>query len=73
MQVSKSMEITYWPIPPKNRQCEWYNHALIYMLGTLPPNLISSGRDMVLTLVHVYNCTKSTATGFSAYYLMYGW
>ena len=23
-------------------------------------------------LVHVYNCTRSTATGFSSYYLMYG-
>ena len=27
---------------------------------------------MVLTLVHVYNCTRSTAMGFSLYYLMFG-
>ena len=27
---------------------------------------------MLATLVHVYNCTRSTATGFSPYYLMYG-
>ena len=27
---------------------------------------------MVPTLVNVYNCTRSTATGFSPYYLMYG-
>ena len=26
----------------------------------------------MLTLVHVSNCTKSTASGFSPYYLMYG-
>ena len=27
---------------------------------------------MVPMLVYVYNCTRSTATGFSMYYLMYG-
>ena len=43
------------------------------MLGTLPPNKKSSWRDMVPMLVHAYNCTRSTATGFSPYYLMYGW
>ena len=42
------------------------------MPGTLPPNKKSSWRDIVLTLVHAYNCTRSTATGFSPYYLMYG-
>ena len=42
------------------------------MLGTLPPNKKSSLRDMVPMVVHVYNCMRSTATGFSPYYLMYG-
>ena len=27
---------------------------------------------MVLTLVHTYNCTRSTTMGFSPYYLMCG-
>ena len=43
------------------------------MLGTLPQNKKSNWRDMVPTLVQVYNCTRSTATGFIPYYLMYGW
>ena len=54
------------------RPYECYNHNLINMLGTLPPNKKSSWRDMVPMLVHAHNCTKSRATGFSPYYLMYG-
>ena len=54
--------------PQTNRQCEWFNHTLINMLCTFPPNKKSNWRDMVLTFVHVYNCTWSTATGFSPYY-----
>ena len=42
------------------------------MLGTLPPNKKSSWRDMVPILVHAYNYTRHTATGFSPYYFMYG-
>ena len=57
--------------PQTNGQCECFNHALINMLGTIPPNKNSSWRDMVPMLVHVYNCTRSTAMGFSPYYLMY--
>ena len=48
------------------------NRTLINMLGTLPPNRKSLWRDMVPVLVHAYNCTRSTATGFSPYYLIYG-
>ena len=42
------------------------------MLGTLPPNKKSSWRDMVPMLVHAYTCTRSTAMGFSPYYLYFG-
>ena len=51
--------------PQTNGQCECFNHALINMLGTLPPNKKSSWRDMMLILVHVYNYIRSIATGFS--------
>ena len=59
--------------PQTNGQCEPFNHTVINMLGTLPPNKKSSWRDNVPTLVHVYNCTRSSATGFCPYYLMYSW
>ena len=43
------------------------------MLGTLPEKPKSTWREQVPTLVHAYNCTKNNATGFSPYYLMFGW
>ena len=69
----KSSEGSTSPYHPQtNRQYEWFNSKLINMPGTLPPNIKSSWRDLVPMLVHVYNCTRSTAIGFSPYYLMYG-
>ena len=40
--------------------------------GYLATNEMSSCRDIVSMLVHAYNCTRSTATGFRSYDLMYG-
>ena len=54
-----------------NGQCEHFNATLISMLGTLPEKPKSTWRKQVLTLVHVYNCTRNSATGFSLYYLMF--
>ena len=42
------------------------------MLGTLPKEKKANWKDQLATLVHAYNCTRSTATGFCPYYLMYG-
>ena len=58
--------------PQTDGQCKQFNHTLINMLDTSPPNKKSSWRDVVPVLVHTYNCIKSTATAFSPYYLMYG-
>ena len=43
------------------------------MLGTLPDKPKSTWREQVPTLVHAYNCTRNNTTGFSPYYLMFGW
>ena len=42
------------------------------MLGTLTPEKKSDWRNHIGILVHAYNCTQNSATGFSPYYLMYG-
>ena len=42
------------------------------MLGTLPPEKKSECNNHIGTLVHTYNYTRNSATGFSPYYLMYG-
>ena len=59
--------------PQTNGQCECFSATLISMLGTLPEKPKSTWREQVPTLVHAYNCTRNNATGFSPYYLMFGW
>ena len=58
--------------PQTNGQCEHFNMTLISMLGTLPKKPKSTWREQVPTLVHAYNCTRNSATGFSPYFLMFG-
>ena len=43
------------------------------MLDTLADKPKSTWREQVPTLAHAYNCTRNNATGFSPYYLMFGW
>ena len=42
------------------------------MLGTLPEEFKNKWPQPVSTLTYAYNCTRSNATGFSPYYLLYG-
>ena len=42
------------------------------MLGTLPPKCKSDWKSSIETLVHAYNCTQNSTTGFSPYFLLYG-
>ena len=70
-QVKKIRTLGYHP--QTNGQCEHFNMTLISMLGTLPNKPKSTWRKEVPTLVHAYNCTRNSATGFSSYYLMFGY
>ena len=56
----------------KNGQCEHFNSTFLNMLGTLVPEQKKGWRSHVPALIHAYNCTKNTATGFSPYYLHFG-
>ena len=42
------------------------------MLGTLPTHAKKNWQEWVATLTHAYNCTVSSVTGFSSYFLMFG-
>ena len=70
MGVQKIWTSTYHP--QTNGQWERFNSTLINMLGTLPKEKKSEWKNHIGTLVHAYNCTRNSATGFSPYYLMFG-
>ena len=42
------------------------------MLGALPTHAKKNWQEWVATLTHAYNCTVSSVTGFSPYFLMFG-
>ena len=52
-----------------NGHCERFNSTRINMLGTLPKEKKSEWKNHIGTLVHAYDCTQNSATGFSPYYL----
>ena len=58
--------------PETNGQCECFNATLINMLGTLPTHAKKNWQECMATLPHAYNCTVSSVTGFSPYFLMFG-
>ena len=58
--------------PEGNGSCERFNRTLISMLGTLPADFKSKWPQHISALTYAYNCTRSNATGFSPYYLLYG-
>ena len=55
-----------------NGSGERFNRTLISMLGTLPEEFKVEWTNHVNNLTYAYNCTRSNATGFSPYYLLYG-
>ena len=68
--MTKSRTTPYHPMG--NGITERFNRTLMDMLGTLQNTQKKDWKSHVASLVHAYNCTRQTSTGFSPYFLMFG-
>ena len=70
LELEKSRTTPYHPMG--NGQVEIFNQTLIWIVGTLEPQLKSDWKSYVPPLVHAYNSTRHDLTGFSPFFLMFG-
>lgn len=68
--MTKSRTTPYHPMG--NGIPERFNRTIMNMLGTLENTQKKDWKSHVASLVHAYNCTRQTTTGFAPYFLMFG-
>ena len=68
--IRKIRSSTYHP--QTNGQTMRMNQTIIHMLKTLAERNKSNWKDHIQKLVHAYNCTTHSFTGYSPYYLLFG-
>ena len=55
-----------------NGKVERFNRALLHMLRTLPESQKHKLKDSLNKVDHAYSSSRSDATGFSPFYLLFG-
>ena len=59
--------------PQTNRLVERSHQMIMRMIGKLAKDKIANWPSHLAGIVHAYNATWSTVTGYSPHYLMFGW